>query len=101
PIRRRSERTKRRLDCVSVLRRRSSVCARRATLWFAWRPQRSILREYSVQMEPVGDVCLRGGLLPHARRFSRGIVAAISRDSELHYTQRSFGVCGNLYILNS
>ena len=42
---------------------------------------------------------LRGGLLPHARGFPYRLVAAVSRNSELHDSQHQVGVCGNLYIL--
>src|SRR6185503_20202096 len=52
-------------------------------------------------MEPVDYVCLRRGLLPHARRFALGFVAALPRHSELHYSQHPLGVCGNIYVLKA
>src|SRR6476619_6326149 len=50
-------------------------------------------------MEPVGNVCLRRRLLPHARGLSHWPVAAVSRNSELHDAQHQVGVCRDLYVL--
>ena len=82
-----------------VLRRRSSDGAGCVTVWRAGRSQRSLLRQHSIQMESVDDLCLRAGLLPHSRGFPHRFAAAVSRNPKLYHAQHSIGVRGDLYIL--